>query len=45
MKFMVVFSFENCFYHGERGDLELFDIYIPGLCGNEIYAHKVRLLF
>ena len=38
MKFMFVFSFENCFYHGQWGDLELFVIYIPGIW-------KIELIF
>ena len=33
---MVVFSFKNCFYHGQWGDLELFGIYIAGILKNRI---------
>ena len=33
---MVVFFFENCFYHGQWGDLELLGIYIAGIWKNRI---------
>ena len=37
MKFKKFFYFISCFYYGESGDSELFEKYIPGLTGNQIF--------